>query len=71
MTEVAKFAFPSIKILVETPETKILSVALLSPAKKSECDIAQPSSSIAGFNVLNKWYVRPTARNHGVSQLEA
>ena len=32
-----------IKIWLETPEIKFLSVALLSQAKKSECETAQPS----------------------------
>ena len=50
---------------------KMLSVALLNQAKKSECGMAQPSSRIAGFNVLNKQYVRTNARNQGLSQLEA
>ena len=43
---------------------------LLSQARKSECGMAQTSSCIAGFNVLNMWYVRTTARNQGLSQLE-
>ena len=33
-----------------------MSVALFSQIKKSECGIAQPSSSIAGDNVLNEQY---------------
>ena len=33
--------------------------------------MAQLSSFIAGFNVLNKQYVKTTARNQGLSQLEA
>ena len=49
----------------------LLSVALLSQAKKYECDMVQPSSWIAWFNVLNKRYVRTTTRNHIVSQLDA
>ena len=44
---------------------------MLSQAKKYECGIAQPSSGIAGFNVLNKSYIRTTIRNQGVSQLDA
>ena len=35
-----KFAFYSIKIELETHEIKILSVALLSQARKSECGMA-------------------------------
>ena len=42
---------------------KILSVALLSLAKQSECGMVLPSSCIAGLNVLNKRYVRTTTRN--------
>ena len=49
----------------------MLRVALLSLAKKSECGKAQLSPWIAGFNVLNKLYVRTTTRNQGVSQLDA
>ena len=41
----------------------MLSVALLSQAKKSEFGIAQPSSCIAGENVLNERFARLTARN--------
>ena len=40
-----------------------MSVALLSKSKKSECGIAQPSSCIAGHNVLNKRTASPTAKN--------
>ena len=36
----------------------------------SECSMAQTSSCIAGFNVLNMRYVRTTAGNQGLSQLE-
>ena len=36
------------------------------PRKKSECGMAQTSSCIAGFNVLNEQYVRTTARNHAL-----
>ena len=46
------------KIRLETPETKMLRVALLSQAKQSERGIAQLSSCIAGLIVLIKWYVR-------------
>ena len=46
-------------------------MALFSQAKKSEFGMAQLSSCIAGFNILNKHYVRTTARNQGFSQLEA
>ena len=35
-----------------------MSVALFSQAKKSEYGIAQPSSCIVGYNILNKRYVR-------------
>ena len=42
------FSFYSIKIRLETPEIKILSVALLIQAKKSECGTAQPSSILGG-----------------------
>ena len=45
-------------------------MALLSQARKSECDMAQTSSCIAGFNVLNMRYVRTTAGNQDLSQLE-
>ena len=45
-------------------------MALLSQARKSECGMAQMSSCIAGFNVLNMRYVRTTAGNQGLSQLE-
>ena len=45
-------------------------MALLSQARKSECGMAQTSSCIAGFNVLNLRYVRTTAGNQGLSQLE-
>ena len=45
------------KIGFETPEIKILSVALLSQAKQSECGMAQLSPCIAGFNDLDKWYL--------------
>ena len=45
-------------------------MALLSQARKSECGMAQTSSCIAGFNVLNMRYVRTTAGNQGHSQLE-
>ena len=48
-----------------------MCVALLSHVKKSEFGMAQLSSFIAGLNVLNKRYVRTTARNQGLSQLEA
>ena len=44
-------------------ELKNLSVAVLSQAKKYECGIAQPSSSIACDNVLTEWYARTTAKN--------
>ena len=44
-------------------------MALLSQARKSECGMAQTSSCIAGFNVLNMWYVRTTAGNQDLSQL--
>ena len=40
-----------------------MSVALLSQSKKSEFGIAQPSSCIAGHNVLNKRTASPTAKN--------
>ena len=50
---------------------KILSVALLSRSKKSNCDIVQPSSCIVGDNVPNKQYARTTARNQCLDQLEA
>ena len=56
----------SINIRLETSEIKILSGAVLSQAKKSECGMAQPSSCIARFNVLNKWYVRTTAKIQGL-----
>ena len=49
----------------------MLSEALLSQAKKSDCGIAQPSSCISGDNVLNKRYARTTPRNQGINQLEA
>ena len=45
-----------------------MSVALHSQARKSECCIAQTSSCIARFNVLNMRYVR--TGNQGFSQLE-
>ena len=44
-------------------------MALLSQARKSECGMAQMSSCIAGFNVLNMRYVRTAAGNQGLSQL--
>ena len=37
LNKYTKFAFYSIKIRLETPEIKILSVALLNQAKQSEC----------------------------------
>ena len=40
-----------------------MSVALLSQSNKSEFGIAQPSSCIAGHNVLNKRTASPTAKN--------
>ena len=40
-----------------------MGVALLSQSKKSEFGIAQPSSCIAGHNVLNKRTASPTAKN--------
>ena len=49
----------------------MLSVALLSQAKKSDCGMAQPSSCICGNNVLNKRYARTTPRNQGINQSEA
>ena len=42
----------------------------LSQAIKSECGMAQTSSCIAGFNVLNMRYVRTTAGNQDISQLK-
>ena len=45
-------------------------MALLSQARKSECGMAQTSSCIAWFNVLNMRYVRTTAGNQDLSQLE-
>ena len=71
LIEQTKFAFYGIEIRVETLEIEILSVALLSQAKKSECGMAQPSFCIAGFNVPNKQYVRTTPRNQGLNQSEA
>ena len=47
-----------------------LGQALLNQARKSECGMAQMSSCIAGFNVLNMRYVRKTVGNQGLSQLE-
>ena len=49
----------------------MLSVAVLSIAKKSECGIAHPSSRIAGDNILNEGYAKNTARNQGLNHLEA
>ena len=46
-------------------------MALLSQARKSECGIAQTSSCTARFNVLNMRYVRTTAGNQDLNQLEA
>ena len=45
-----------------------MSVALLSQAKKSECGIAQPSSSIDGDNVLTERYASTNAKNQGLNQ---
>ena len=45
-------------------------MALLSQARKSECGMAQTSSCIAGFNVLNMRYVKTTAGHQGLSKLE-
>ena len=56
LNEYAKFPFYGIKIWLETPEIKMLSGALLSQAKQSECGMAQLSPCIAGFNVLDKRY---------------
>ena len=47
-----------------------MSVALLSQAKKSECGIAQPCSSIAVYNVLTEPYARTTAKNQGLNQCD-
>ena len=44
-------------------------MALLSQARKSERGMAQMSSCIAGFNVLNMRYVRTTTENQGLSQI--
>ena len=42
----------------------MLSVALISQAKRSKCGIDQPSSNIAGDNVLNKvWIQQPMLTN--------
>ena len=40
------------------------SVAVLSQAKKSECDIAQPNSCIAGDNVPNECYANCNVEAH-------
>ena len=40
LDEKSKFAFYSIKIRLETPEIKILSVALFSQSEKCQCGIA-------------------------------
>ena len=40
-----------------------MSVVLLSQSNKSELGITQPSSCIAGHNVLNKRTASPTAKN--------
>ena len=45
-----------------------MSVALLNQAKKSECGIAQPNSSIACDNFLTEWYSRTTAEKQGLNQ---
>ena len=47
-----------------------MSVALLSQAKKSECGISQPNSSIDVYNVLTERYARTTAKNHGRNQCD-
>ena len=48
-----------------------MNLALLSQIKKSECGTAQPSSYIAGDNILNEQYVRTTAKNQHLNQFEA
>ena len=45
-------------------------MALPSQAEKTDCGMAQLSSCTAGFNVLNKRYVRTTARNQPIKCLE-
>ena len=45
-----------------------MRVALISQAKKSEYDTAQPSSCIAGDNVLNEWYAKVTDKKHGIRE---
>ena len=45
-------------------------MALFSQANKSECGMAQTSSFIAGINVLYMRYVRTSAGNQGLGQLE-
>ena len=55
----------------ETPQIKILSVALLSQAKQYECGMAPLSPWIAGFNVLNKRNARTTARNQSVKSIRS
>ena len=52
---------PASKSDFKTPEIKILSVALLSQAKKKELDC------IAGDHFLNKHHVRITARNQSLN----
>ena len=47
-----------------------MSVALLSQAKKSECGIAQPSSSIDGDNVLTERYASTTAKNQALNHCD-
>ena len=48
LDELIKFAFYSIKIRLQTADMKILSVALLSRGKKSECGIDEIKDIVEG-----------------------
>ena len=54
LNEYTKFAYYGTKIRLETPEIKILSVALLSQAKQSECGFAH-FLRLVSFQIAWRW----------------